>query len=111
MDECLFCKITRGEIPAEKIIENEHVVGFKDIYPQASHHFLFIHKEHTKNLMDTSGDQLNQIFNTIKEYAKTQNIEEDGFRVVTNCGPNAGQTVFHTHFHLVYGEKLKGFGS
>jgi len=110
MDDCLFCKMVAGEIPCEKVFESDKVLGFKDIYPQARTHLLFIHKEHTSNVNQMNGDQLASIFDAIKSHTE-EGLVEAGFRVVTNFGANAGQTVFHTHFHVLGGEKLGGFGS
>ncbi len=114
MSECLFCKIIKGEIPATKIFEDEKVIGFKDLKPQAKIHHLFIHKEHTKNLNDliaTDPSQASEILSAISRYADQEKLVEPGYRVVTNIGPHAGQTVFHTHFHLLAGEGLGHFGS
>ena len=113
MDDCLFCKILSGEIPSTKVFENENVYAFKDINPMASEHYLFIHREHTKNVNDMSlhPEQLSQIFQAISLFTKENSLEENGFRVVTNVNRNGGQTVFHTHFHVLGGEPLKGFGS
>ncbi len=111
--DCLFCKIVKGDIPSQKIYEDEWVLGFVDLYPQAKKHYLFIHKHHTKNINELSSDEksLGQIFTAISKFTNSENLEQDGFRVVTNLGKNAGQTVFHTHFHLLAGEKLGRFCS
>ncbi len=110
---CLFCKILKGEIPSKKAFENENVLGFHDITPQAKGHVLFIHKNHTSNLtelMNLQPNQIQDLFSAMRDFARSQNLEEAGFRVVTNQGKHAGQTVFHTHFHMLYGENLSGFG-
>lgn len=114
MSDCIFCKIIKGEIPSTKIFENESVIGFKDLRPQAKIHQLFIHKNHTKDINDLAGNdpkQLADLFTAMKEYSEKEGLTKDGFRVVTNLGPHAGQTVFHTHFHLLAGEPLGHFGS
>ena len=114
MSDCLFCKLVEGKIPSVKVYEDEHVVGFKDVHPQAAIHQLFIHKKHTRDineLMKSDPSQLGQLFDGIRSYSEKENLVKDGFRVVTNSGPNAGQTVFHTHFHLLAGEPLRHFGS
>ena len=114
MQDCLFCKILKNEIPSEKVFENENVYAFKDIYPQAKEHYLFIHKAHTSNINDMADHQtehVGDIFRAISIFTKEQNLVENGFRVVTNCGPDAGQTVFHTHFHVLGGGPLAGFGA
>jgi histidine triad (HIT) family protein len=111
-DNCLFCKISKGEIPSKKIFENEHVFGFEDIHPQAKVHLLFVHKTHTAHINEMSKDvkAIGEIFKAIAEYTHDKPLSTEGFRVVTNLGPNAGQTVFHTHFHVVGGEPLGHFG-
>lgn len=114
MSDCIFCKIVEGAIPSTKIFENENVIGFKDLRPQAVIHHLFIHKKHTKNINDLSQNdpsQLAEMFEAMRLYSEQEGLTKDGFRIVTNLGPNAGQTVFHTHFHLLAGEPLGHFGS
>ncbi|MDA8792272.1 histidine triad nucleotide-binding protein [Bacteriovoracaceae bacterium] len=108
MDDCLFCKILKGEIPSEKIYEDDKVYAFKDIAPMAKYHFLFIPKEHGQNINDVS--DFNTIFEAIKKVVAEYNFTDDGYRVVTNVNKFGGQTVFHTHFHLLAGEQLTGFG-
>lgn len=110
MSDCLFCKIIAGEIPSEKVYEGNHVIGFKDLHPQASEHYLFIHRSHSKNVNEMDSAQLTEVFAAIKEFTQKNSLEEDGFRVVTNINKHAGQTVFHTHFHVLGGEQLRGFG-
>ncbi|MBL7664952.1 MAG: histidine triad nucleotide-binding protein [Bacteriovoracaceae bacterium] len=113
-EDCLFCKIVRGEIPAKKVFETKDVIAFNDIYPQAVEHYLFIHREHTKNansMVAQKPEHLTAIFKAIREFTQQTYLETSGFRVVTNIGANAGQTVFHTHFHVLGGEKLGTFGS
>lgn len=111
-DNCLFCKIGKGLIPSQKIFENENVFGFVDIHPQAKTHLLFVHKNHTENINEMSGDpkSLVQVFEAITEYTHGIELSKKGFRIVTNMGADAGQTVFHTHFHLLGGEALGHFG-
>lgn len=112
--DCLFCKILAGDIPSQKVFENEKVFAFKDISPLAKEHYLFIHKDHTINvndIADNNPEQFSEIFGAISEFSKGAKLIENGFRVVTNHGADAGQTVFHTHFHVLGGEKLRGFGA
>lgn len=110
--DCLFCKIIQGVIPSKKVFENDHVYAFEDIHPQAKVHLLFLHKKHTANMIEMSDDpaQIAEVFKGISEYTKSLPIARSGFRVVTNIGPDAGQTVFHTHFHVIGGEPLGHFG-
>lgn len=112
--DCIFCKIIKGDIPSTKVFENDKVLAFKDLRPQASVHTLFIHREHTKDindLMSSDPAQIADIFQAISEYTRREKFDQHGFRVVTNLGPYAGQTVFHTHFHVLAGEPLGHFGS
>lgn len=112
--DCLFCKFVSGEIKPDKIFENDSVIGFKDLYPQAKEHYLFISKNHSKNvneMVETNSEDLIAVFSAIKEFTSSNNLSDNGFRVVTNYGPDGGQTIFHTHFHVLGGEQLRGFGS
>lgn len=114
MSDCIFCKIVEGKIPSTKIFEDENVIGFKDLRPQAKIHQLFIHKKHTRDvneLAKNDAEELSDIFNAIRHYTEQEGLTKDGFRVVTNLGPHAGQTVFHTHFHVLAGEPLGHFGA
>lgn len=114
MDNCLFCKIIKGEIPSENVYEDEKVLGFKDLYPQAKEHYLFIHKDHTANVNDlteSSPEQLKDLFGGIQKFTSSCELAKNGFRVVTNHGKHGGQTVFHTHFHVLGGEQLGAFGN
>jgi histidine triad (HIT) family protein len=113
MPDCIFCKLVAGSIPSTKVYEDENVLGFKDLRPQASIHQLFIHKKHTRDINDLSKSdpsQLAQLFEAIRLYSEKDGLTKEGFRVVTNMGPNAGQTVFHTHMHILGGEPLGSFG-
>lgn len=112
--DCIFCKIIEGTIPSTKVYEGGKVVGFKDLHPNAAVHYLFIHKSHTRDvnhMMDQDPTQVQDLFRAITEVSRKEGLDQKGFRVVTNLGEHAGQTVFHTHFHLVGGEPLAGFGS
>lgn len=109
MSDCLFCKIIKGEISSEKVFENENVYAFKDIYPQAKEHYLFISKNHTKDMTEMPPSEIATVMSAIQEFVRNEKIES--FRIVSNIGELAGQTVFHTHFHVLTGEKLKGFGA
>lgn len=112
-DQCLFCKIVSGEIPAKIVYQDDSVVGFVDIAPMAKNHLLFVHRKHSPEICHMSlqnPEQLVEVMQAIAHFALEQKIDQSGFRIVTNCGPDAGQTVFHTHFHVLYGEKLGRFG-
>ncbi|MDR0983743.1 MAG: histidine triad nucleotide-binding protein [Ruminococcus sp.] len=111
-DDCIFCKIIKGEIPSEKVYENEFVLGFKDVNPVMPVHILFVPKEHIASALDINANNsayIGKVYEAISEYAREigiDNIEENGFRVVNNCGKDGGQTVFHIHFHLLAGGKM-----
>lgn len=111
--DCLFCKIINNELPSTRVYEDESVIGFKDIHPLAKEHYLFIARKHTKNvneLSDKNPEDLLSLFNAIRKFTQEKKIDTKGFRLVTNQGEEAGQTVFHTHFHILSGEKLGTFG-
>lgn len=108
MEECLFCKIAAGEIPANKLYEDEQVLAFYDIHPQAKVHFLVIPKRHIASAAALTEDDaalLGHIFAVIAQLAQQTGLE-NGYRVVSNVGPDAGQTVPHLHFHVLGGEVL-----
>lgn len=109
MDDCLFCKIIKGEIPSKKAYEDEFVYAFWDISPTAPVHILVIPKKHISTLNDITPENseiISKIYEAIPKIAKENNIAEDGYRVVSNCGKTAGQSVFHIHFHLLGGREL-----
>ena len=109
MDDCVFCKIIKGEIPSEKVYEDEDVIAFKDINPAAPIHILVIPKKHIATLLDVTEEDshlISKIFVVINKIAKQIGIEENGFRVIVNCGKDSGQEVMHIHFHLLAGKKM-----
>lgn len=109
MSDCLFCKIVAGEVPCTKVYEDNLVFGFKDLYPAAPHHVLFVPKKHIATINDLSGDDVEAmggLFLAAKIYAKEIGVDEDGYRVVMNCNEAAGQTVFHVHLHFLAGRAL-----
>jgi histidine triad (HIT) family protein len=103
---CIFCKIIAGEIPSNKVLENEEFLAFNDINPIAPIHILVIPKTHIKSLNEADGKTIEKITEFIKEVAKKTGIFEDGYRVITNIGGNGGQEVPHLHFHILGGTKL-----
>ncbi len=110
MADCLFCKIDQGEIPAEKVYENNEVFAIKDINPQAPTHILLITKKHFSSLMDieeADAGLVGSIFMAGKKIAHDLGIDQSGFRIVNNCGRGAGQSVFHIHFHLLGGRPMQ----
>ena len=109
MDDCIFCKIVKGEIPSEKVYEDDKVLAFKDINPAAPIHVLVIPKEHVQDVLGIkpeNKEMILDIFFAINKIAKQLGIEKDGFRIINNCGKDAGQEVMHLHFHLLAGGKM-----
>lgn len=110
MSECIFCKIAKGEIPAKIAFENDTVMAFHDITPQAPVHLLIIPKKHIPSALHLDAEDMEkiipEIFKAIKELAKSLGLM-DGFRIVNNCGKDGGQTVEHLHYHLLGGRQLQ----
>jgi histidine triad (HIT) family protein len=109
-EDCIFCKIIKKQIPCEMVYEDDRVIGFKDISPQAPVHIVIIPKEHFDDLNCIKEEQaeiLGHIFIVAKKIAQTMDIAQSGYRVVTNCGEQGGQTVEHIHFHLLGGRMLQ----
>ncbi len=107
--DCLFCKIVAGEIPSEKVIETDGVLAFRDINPGAPTHVLVIPKSHVPSaheLTRAHDGLLGEVFEVIAEVAAQEGVA-DGYRVVTNNGAPAGQSVFHLHFHVLGGRPLE----
>lgn len=106
MADCLFCKIVSGDIPSQKVYEDETVLAFRDINPQAPVHILVIPKAHIENAACVTPDNSALVAHCFEVIAQLGKELEGGFRVVSNCGPNAGQTVPHLHFHILGGAPL-----
>ena len=108
MTDCIFCKIIAGEIPSQKVYEDETVYAFRDIAPQAPRHILVVPKTHIASAADVGPEHAELVgacFAAIARIAKEQGLKS-GFRVITNCGEDAGQTVDHLHFHILGGKPL-----
>jgi histidine triad (HIT) family protein len=108
MDGCIFCKIAAGEIPSTKVYEDEQILAFRDIAPQAPTHILVIPKTHIPSVAAITGENsalVAHIFEVIARVAEAEGLA-NGYRVVSNCGPDAGQTVHHLHFHILGGREL-----
>lgn len=108
LEECIFCKIIKGEIPSNKVYEDEDILAFKDIKPVAPVHILVIPKKHiesAQNLTEEDEMVIGKIFTVINKIAKEFNLE-NGFRIINNCGEDGRQEVMHLHFHLIGGKKL-----
>ena len=109
MDGCLFCRIVRKEIPAKIASENSKALAFYDINPQAPVHVLVIPKDHIENALaveEKHAEVLSEIFALARAVARQEGVDKSGFRLVFNCGPDAGQAVSHLHLHLLGKRKL-----
>ena len=109
--DCLFCKIIQGKIPSSKVYEDEDVIAFKDILPQAPVHFLFVPKNHIQSLAHITEDHLpmvSKVFGAVIKVAKQEGLDQTGFRTTINTGQNGCQTVHHLHVHLLAGTQLGG---
>ncbi len=111
MNDCLFCKIAAGVIPSSKVYEDEDVLAFRDIAPQAPVHVLVIPKKHVSGWYDAKDESdaaLAKLMRAAAAVAKMENIVDSGFRVVSNCGQDAQQTVKHLHLHVLGGKAMAG---
>lgn len=109
MADCAFCLIAAREVPAEILHVSDHVVAFRDRNPQAPIHILLIPKEHIAEMTDLDsryGGMLADLFQAAAHLAKAEGIDRTGWRIVANVGPDAGQSVFHLHFHLLGGRRM-----
>ena len=110
MSDCLFCKINKGDIPAEKVYDSDEVFAIKDINPQAPVHLLIIPKKHFSTVLEIQKEDhrlIGSIYSIANQLAKDNGLDKTGFRIVVNCGVEAGQSVFHIHYHLLGGRIFK----
>lgn len=110
MENCLFCKIVAGEIPSTKVYEDDAILAFRDINPQAPVHILVVPKTHiqdTDGITAENSSLVAHMFEKIPQIAKAEGLD-NGYRVITNCGPDSGQMVPHLHFHVLGGRALRG---
>ena len=110
MEDCVFCKIIRGDIPCVKIYENDLILCFRDISPEAPQHVIIIPKKHINNINELKEEDasiISAVYLATKEITKILGINESGYRIVSNCGEDGGQTVKHIHFHLLGGRQMK----
>lgn len=108
--DCIFCRIVAGEIPAAKILETPDVLAFRDAGPQAPVHVLVIPKRHLASVMELTeadGELLTHCITAAREVARQHGLDESGFRLVSNHGAQAGQSVFHLHFHVLGGRRMQ----
>ena len=109
MSDCLFCKIVSGEIPCDKIYENDKLIAFRDIDPKAPTHILVIPKKHISSINELEISDQNlagEILLAAKEIARIENIESSGYRTIFNTNNDGGQTVYHIHMHVMGGRQL-----
>lgn len=109
MEDCLFCKIVKGEVPCNKVYEDEEILAFHDIDPAAPIHILVIPKKHITSLAHLEKEDealVGRIYGVINQIAEKQGFKENGYRVIVNCGKDGGQEVMHLHFHILGGKKL-----
>jgi histidine triad (HIT) family protein len=112
-NDCIFCKIIRGEIPSTRIYKDETVTAFRDINPVAPTHILIIPNKHIASVNEVDpGDEttVGHLFSVGKQLAKDAGIDETGYRLITNTGPDSGQVVYHLHVHLLGGRKMGFLG-
>jgi len=110
MKDCLFCKIVNGEMNTDIIYEDEAIMAFQDIEPQAPVHILIIPKKHISTLLDLEKEDealIGHIYSVAVQLARDNGIAEDGFRIVSNCNEKGGQSVYHIHFHLLGGRNMQ----
>ena len=109
MTDCIFCKIAAGEIPAELIYEDDMVVGFRDLNPQAPTHVLLIPRRHIATLNDLQPEDeplLGRLYTAAAAVARQEGLADKGYRTLVNCNDDGGQTVFHLHLHLLGGRRM-----
>jgi len=109
MNDCLFCKINKGAIPSDKVYESNTLFAINDINPQAPTHILIIPRIHQATLLDVQASDhalMGSVISVANQLAKERKLDTSGYRLVVNCGAEAGQSVFHIHFHLLGGRAL-----
>ena len=106
MDNCIFCKIIAGEIPSTKVYEDDKVYAFRDINPQAPVHVLIVPKKHFANILECDAETAAALTDAVKQIAASEGVAESGFRIISNCGHDACQSVNHLHVHLLGGAQM-----
>ena len=109
MNDCLFCKIIKGEIPSNKVYEDDEILAFHDINPAAPIHILVIPKKHIDSLAKIEKEDeilIGKIYGVIDKIAEEKGFKDEGYRVIVNCGENGGQEVMHLHYHVLAGTKM-----
>lgn len=109
MTDCIFCKISNGEMNADIVYEDEHCIAFNDIAPKAPHHVLIIPRRHIATINDIDDDDTElagKLIQIAKHIAKERDIADDGYRILMNCNAGGGQEVYHIHLHLLGGRQM-----
>lgn len=109
MTDCIFCKISNGDMKADIVYEDEHCIAFNDIAPKAPHHVLIIPRRHIATLNDIASDDtelMGHLIQIAKQIAKEREIADDGYRILMNCNKGGGQEVYHIHLHLLGGRQM-----
>ena len=109
MEDCIFCKIAAGDIPADKVYEDDTVVAFRDLNPQAPTHVLVVPRKHIATLNDLEAEDeavVGRMYAAVREIAQREDLAEAGYRTVVNCNEAGGQVVFHIHLHLLGGRMM-----
>ena len=110
MNECIFCRILAGQAPANILYQDEQATAFRDIHPVAPTHLLVIPNQHIVSVNDLSEDHetlIGHLFTIARQLAHQEGIDQTGYRLIVNTGPNAGQAVFHLHLHLIGGQRMR----
>ncbi len=110
MEDCIFCQIAAGTLPTELIYQDQHVVGFHDLSPQAPTHCLIIPRKHIATLNDLQPEDeylMGHLYHAAVQIAAQEGLQEDGYRTVMNCNEGGGQSVFHIHLHLIGGRRMQ----
>ncbi len=108
--DCIFCKIIAGEIPSQKVFEDDRVIAFRDIHPVAPTHVLIVPRKHLASVNDIEPEDeptVGRLFGAARQIAKDEGLQESGYRLIINTGPDAGQDVFHLHMHLIGGHRMR----
>jgi len=106
MEECIFCKIVRGEIPATVVYESSDALAFEDVNPMAPVHVVVVPKKHVPTLMDVPDGMMDSLMEAARKVAELKGVAASGFRTVINCNQEGGQVIFHLHVHVLGGRKL-----
>lgn len=110
MDNCIFCKIISGEIPSQKLHQDEQVTAFRDLHPVAPTHVLIVPNQHIASVNEVAPEDeamLGHLYMVAKQLAEKEGIQEHGYRLIVNTGAHAGQEIYHLHMHLIGGQRLR----